>query len=256
MKLIIDIKILGLILVSLVFLACMTQTNENQLFTEQQSQINSVQNISQAEIPAVVKKNKLEEPRQVEFYNIENSLGLLITDEEKRYKPGSTITIFNQDGSVWFKFTFPDQTNNEVIKLYKENLRPFRLMPNEYWVVFNCVGQNRDYYKVVVNEDTKLKKFVKKENSFFNFITWEQYILDSFAVKFNWKKNPLRKKINGESFDIEMSRRLTFHTEEIKGEWLKIRWYDTDDKEKKQPRFGWIKWKKDNKIIVQIFEVA
>lgn len=219
-------------------------TNVNNMSSYPSTQINSPDTPN-----AQVKKEQIQ---QIEYYDIKYSIGLIITDDNKRYDYGSPIYIYNQDGSIWYQFT-NERVSNEVLEFGNDDLRPFRYQADEILLVFNCVGQDSLYYHVIVNEETKLKKFIRKDSEIFNFITWEEYILKSFAVSFDENKNPLRDKPNGQVINEKISLELPFHPKEIQGNWLKIKWVEKD---KKESKFAWIEWKKDSTIIVNIFETA
>lgn len=194
------------------------------------------------------------EPEDAEFdyYDLKQSLGL-VSIKEIRFGKNQVMRLYNQDGTLWFALSLDDEeTARETIER-KEDFHPFRADHDDWSFVFNCVRQDRRYYHVVVNEDTGSKKFIRKDESHFKLGTWEQYILDCFAVDFKAADNPLREEPNGRPILVAISKGSTFHPDKIDGDWLKVRWSAGDDGTR-GPNFGWIKWKENNRIVIFFFE--
>lgn len=83
------------------------------------------------------------------------------------------------------------------------------------------------------------------------FQTWEEHFLSLFSVGFNEKKNPLRKE---PSLDAEMlyyDQDEFYHPNQIKGEWLQIKYGSESNW-----RYGWIKWKSENNLIIDLYYFA
>lgn len=251
-----EISLIVLLLFVLVFQSCKTQATENNIV----KQNNSAEDINKI-IQSEKLNNSSDEPSQkspkIEYRDISNSLGLVkITD--KAFLKGETVRLYNEDGSLWNEFSlFDENDDGKVYEMIKENndLSPFRADPDSFHFYFDWVGENKQFYKVVVNEETKLQKFIKKDDRHFKADSWEQYTLNCFAVEFDWKNNPLRKEIDGQILHIEKG--LSFKPEEIKGNWLKVISFDLNNiNDKNKSESGWIKWKDDNKIVINFFEDA
>ena len=106
-----------------------------------------------------------------------------------------------------------------------------------------------------MNEKTGLKKFVKKGDSALKFETWEGHIVKAFAVKFDPKENILRDVPDGKVKNVELPEDATFHPAQVNGEWLKVRW-DESRQPKQDAGWGWVKWRDDNQILVELFYFA
>ena len=120
------------------------------------------------------------------------------------------------------------------------------------------VGEDSNRFKVIVNEDTGLKKHVKKADKNLEFETWEKHILKTFAIEFKEKENPLRETPNGKLKKVEFSKIEFFRAVEIKDEWLKVKWdiEPNPNNDSKKTNFGWIKWKEDGKLLIEWFYFA
>lgn len=240
-------------LITLVIQGCVVSNIENQ----PQAQTNSEPAAIKEDLPETPVAPEPPKDAPFDYYNIRTSIGLLHFTE-KRVTDDKVIRLYNDDGSLWFAFSLNDEeTARQTIEGNKD-LQPFRAdMDNSYAFVFNCVGQDRRYYHVVVNEDTGSKKFIRKDDPHFKLGTWEQYILDCFAVDFRASDNPLREEPKGPPITVDASKRPTFHPEKIDGDWLRVRWSEGDD-DTKEIKYGWIKWKEKEKeqIIIYFFEMA
>lgn len=246
-------KIIILTVFSLIFQAC-TRAIESQPQVQPNLTTN-VQDVNRTNPSPVagVKKDPVKAP-QIDLYDIKSSLGLVGT-KDKEYAKDEFIRIYNRDGSLWYEFSPYDEEKARESIERNENFRPFRYTTDYNWFYFNCVGQDSRYYHVIVNDETGLKKFVRKDDPILKLGTWEMYILDCFAVGFERENNALRDEPNGRPLTGDIPKHLNFHPEKIKGDWLKVRWHDNDD-DKEVPRFGWVRWKENGKIVISVYETA
>jgi len=184
-------------------------------------------------------------------YDISESLGLVRTND-KRYEKGRVIKILNEDGSLWYEMK-PELENQTVFE--SDELDPFRFNKDDAFLVMNCVGEDHRYYHVIVNEETKLKKYVKKDDPVFLLDTWQNYILDCFAVDFDQSTNPLLDAPDGSPFSIALGGELTFRPEEIQGDWLKLQIEQGPERQSVEGS-AWVRWRSDGMMILQLFEIA
>jgi len=189
---------------------------------------------------------------------IGNELGVLEAKIET-YK--ENIVIYNQDGSVWMQFDFDYEnklenknryTFDDVKKLYNWNndFNPYAFHIDYSLLMFICTEIEGDRYKVIVNKETGLEKYINKEN-FWILRNWQDHIVHSVAsIDFDKEKNAVRLKPTEETAILKMSVDIDPVIEpiEINGDWLKIRYWEND-----REMTGWIRWKIDNQIIVTLF---
>ena len=171
------------------------------------------------------------------------------------------IVILNKDGSTWTKFDFDFEnkldnkdsyTFDDIKRLYNWNddFKPYAFHIDNSLLMFICTGVNDDKYKVVVNKETGLEKYIKKEN-FWILRNWQEHIIHSVvSIDFEIKSNPIRSNPNDEATIIKVSANIDPVIEpiEINGDWLKIRYWQNE-----REMIGWIKWKICNQIILKLF---
>jgi len=189
---------------------------------------------------------------------IGNELGVL---EAKIETFKENIVIYNQDGSVWMQFDFDyvnklknkdSYTIDDIKKLYnwENDFNPYAFNIDYSLLMFICTGTEGDRYKVIVNKETELEKYINKENIWI-LRNWQDHILNSVAsIDFDKNTNSIRNKPTLESEIIEFGENIDPVIEpiEMKGDWLKIKYWDNDIE-----KTGWIEWKTDNQIIVTLF---
>ena len=171
------------------------------------------------------------------------------------------IVILNKDGSTWTKFDFDFEnkldnkdsyTFDDIKRLYNWNddFKPYAFHIDNSLLMFICTGVNDDKYKVIVNKETGLEKYIKKEN-FWILRDWQDHIIHSVvSIDFEIKSNPIRSNPNDEATIIKVSANIDPVIEpiEINGDWLKIRYWQNE-----REMIGWIKWKICNQIILKLF---
>ena len=125
--------------------------------------------------------------------SIKNTIGVItLNDQRIENRDKDIIQIYNQDGSLWYEFSFYDDSDR---KFDGSNLdfRPFAFHQDYFLIVLKCVGADANRYEVVVNESTGLRKYVRKNDRTFMFQTWEDHILHHLPfVGFDQSTNPLR----------------------------------------------------------------
>ncbi len=187
---------------------------------------------------------------EVQPYDLRNSIGQLKTTDDA-VKAGK-VDIYQKDGSFWYSYKFIEDNGEKPEK--NEYFKPFRYSGDGY-IVFNLVGESKDFYEVVSNEETGDKKFVKKNSPLFERQKWEKYILDCYAIEFDSDSNPLHSSPKGGNV-VELSSAPTlFFPVEISGDWLKVKWNDGGDKSKDENR-GWVKWRGNGQMIIRLFETS
>jgi hypothetical protein len=149
------------------------------------------------------------------------------------------LQLYNESGDVWRSFKVTDTFADN-------NIEPFAQKVENNVLVFRCVGIKGEFYKVVVNEEEKITKYLKGSSPYFNYETWPERLLHVFSVDFDYKKNPLRTQPSSKASVIKFDPDQFYHPIEVKGDWLKVK--DHDDN-----KVGWIKWRcKDGDLMIQI----
>jgi hypothetical protein len=139
---------------------------------------------------------------------------------------------------------------------------------------FACVGQTENAYQVLINHSQTKYLPRKKE---YQFQTWDQYLLQSFGIKRKTDETDenekplttLRKAASDSADAISLpAGHEMFCAMEVQGDWLKVQYdcfyNDEDSKYEGQPCHnyidkctdavsGWLRWRKDNKLLVDIF---
>ncbi len=193
-----------------------------------------------------------------ERHLIGKELGVLEAKIET-YK--ENIVIYNQDGSVWMQFDFDyenkvknkyNYTFDDIKKLYNWNndFNPYVFNIDNTLLMFICTGIEEDRYKIVVNKETGLEKYIQKED-FWILRSWEDHIVHSVvSIDFDTKANPLRSKPTKDSEKIKLGENIdpVIVPIEIKDDWLKIKYWENDIE-----KTGWIIWNLNNQIIVNLY---
>jgi hypothetical protein len=227
---------MGKVLISLLCLLsaflCNPQQRPKELLLKEESGLSEAQAIPLNNTIGVVTLNK-------QAFNSDKSRG---------------IQIFNKDGTLWYEIHFYSRGGGGKLASQSVDFRPLSLHLDYFVLALKCVGKEGSLLKVVVNEITGLTKFVNSKDELLKIETWENHILHLFAVSFNPLKNPLLDRPSGNAKPIRIPKDVFFHPSRIKGDWLMVRW-DVIDKSGKI-KYGWVKWRESNKLIVNFYYFA
>lgn len=138
---------------------------------------------------------------------------------------------------------------------------------------FACTGETENAYRVLINR-SETKYLPKKQ---IQFETWEQYLLHSFGVR---RKTAVTEEEDKPLTDLRITPSDTaailplpaghemFCAMQVQGDWLQVKYdcfyNDEDSKYEGQPchtfidkcdnaQTGWIRWRQDNKLLIDIF---
>ena len=231
------LKVVIVFLVSFLFVSCAkAPTEPNRVANNSNAAPANAGNANANQAPPATPKSA----RQ----NLEGVIGLVMLDEG--YKGKDPLKLYDQDGRVWREFK-PAAVSPDV--------KPLVLDAKASALVMKCTSQDDTRYEVIVNEDTGTRKFVKKDDKAFRFETWERYLLQIAAVKFNDGENKVLDLPQGNRKNVLVPMQSTvFLPIQVKGEWLKVEWETEAGKGLKD--FGWIRWRDGNALLIEIIPGA
>jgi hypothetical protein len=169
---------------------------------------------------------------------------LLYTDSLQMHN--QILNIFNQDRSI---FTSIESSNGNEPASDKLEGQILAYYPDYYIVHFNAAKLNEGVYKVKVGNESKIINV----NRYAEFLRLPDYVLKFFAT--TNAENPLRispsesaSKIEGLDYE-----QLSFNCLEISGDWVKVACNAECEgcPEGNSDIIGWIRWRKDGKIIIK-----
>lgn len=154
----------------------------------------------------------------------------------KTYKSKDLLTLYNSNHSKWKSFNFNDNFQDDEID-------PYAMKPENTLLIFKYLGKENGFYKVIVDENKKLIKYIKESDSNFKYQTIKDHILTVFSVEFNEKENPLRLEPTDKSKTVFANQNSFYYPIKTNENWLMVE----DDNN----NFFWIKWcdEKGNLIL-------
>lgn len=175
----------------------------------------------------------------------------------KKYKDSHMLTLYNEDGTVWYNFSiaFTAEREKKFWRNRKKGFHPFAegspvsKGPSIHtFIILRLVGKSDNWYKVEINEETQETKYVLKDDPMWTKIGADYWLVSSGKVFLNKDKLMLYDKPNGKV--IEKSRD-TIHQElrvfKVDGDWI---YTETRHKYTGEKISGWIRWQKGRKLLV------
>ena len=178
---------------------------------------------------------------------LESALGVLVP---WHYGEHDTVRIVNDDGSLWYKFSFYYDDSDGKWDFPNADFAPRAFNPDHFLLTLDVIEANGNQYTVVVNSETGLRKRVKKAR-FLRFLTWDQYVLTAFAVTFDRIDNPIRVLPDPSARVILFARGTEYQPEAVQGDWLKVKWG-----RERAEHHGWIRWKSGGRLLVTMYPYA
>ena len=166
-------------------------------------------------------------------------------------KPNDTIFLKNNDGSIWHKFSFYYDDSDGKYDFENEKFKPYSFNPDYFNLSLFVVNKNENSYSVIANHETGLIKEIDNDNKALKFQTLEEYFIKNiYSINFDNKNNPIRKSYNSGEI-ISLSENKEFYPVEIKVHWMKIKWKSDQGWQE-----GWIEWRDDKCLLIDVFYYA
>jgi hypothetical protein len=119
---------------------------------------------------------------------------------------------------------------------------------------FRVIESNAKYFKVILNETTKEIGYIKIEESpkkRHNYESWEHYLQRVQMIHVNDKAS-IYDQPNGIKINV-IDNQCYLKVVDVKNEWVKIKPAEgIVGNEKYQDKKGWIKWRNNNTIFIEI----
>jgi hypothetical protein len=243
------LTIISLVSTLLVSQACSAETTSKQALPSNEINRNEMRSGNNENTDKITTQDNVAAKPDKTF--IGNTKGLLVLNSQRPDRK-DFIRFYNDDGALWYEFTFYYDDSDGNYEYENENFAPFAFHQDYFLLALRLAGEDKNRYEVIVNEETGLRKFVKKSDPALKFETWEDHILKVFAVEFDPRENALRDGPGGNVKNPNLPQDATFRPVQISGEWLKVRW-DRSEQPKKDVESGWVRWRDNSQILVDLF---
>ncbi len=154
--------------------------------------------------------------------------------------------IYNADKTIWYEFSWDEKSPIYMFKNKKADFKPFDPFVL-YGLNIRVIAQSENWYKVVVNEETKETKYTLKSDPNLVYVSF-WYIFDGDGdgygfVRFDCEKNPLRETPNGKPIEHTCTSERAV-VKKMEGEWLYVEMYYNRSVK------GWIRGRIEGKVLV------
>ena len=173
----------------------------------------------------------------------ELGIGFIIASDPYKYENGSHYDRFFTDKGLTTRWT-------------GANIFPFFYKPDYALYHFICLEKTTKYYKLLINDSSTA--YVANDASFY-FKTWDMMLMDA-SVKRLSTDNPIKEKWTNESrtvtYNCKSGQLQVEDVIEIGGQyWLHVSFSPTCEDaidQNAQRKYGWIKWRTKDKLLVDI----
>ena len=184
---------------------------------------------------------------------IKNTKGVVVLGQ---YQKSDFVRFYNRDGTLWYEFSYFYDDANGKFEYANHDFRPFAFHQDHFLLVLKCTDINEKFFEVIVNEETGLRKYVKANDPVFKFETWQRLVLSTFAVNFETKTNPVLEAPAGQTREDFWGKDITLRPIEIRGDWLRIEWQTTPRSTNNNNATGWVRWKQDGNLLIELYFFA
>ncbi len=169
----------------------------------------------------------------------EETVLYLYAEESLNAKPGDK----NPTDSI----TFKKLGYNIVMDHYPEWFEPVmeKLDYNIFYISVKKLGSS--YVEIIANEETGKTTYVESHTG--QFVTWEEFLLKMHSVEFASEGQKLFDNPMVKSAGKVYSQHTFFRPKYVQGDWMQVEVLG-DDFEPTGQR-GWLRWRKDNQLLIR-----
>lgn len=204
-------------------------------------------------------------PPEISAFEPAEGVAVFAADEGTLAKAGHKIAIYGADGEVLKRI---DARDDSLGSLGGEEGDFFPLLfsngaSRDFAIELRITGRSENWIRVVVHEtrEPKTMGYLKADDPMFKKLSWEDWVLAHFNIRFDAVKNPVLDQPDGSPKAVSIPDEPLIKADEVKGDWVLIRWMEHEPmeptaewlRENKPENAGWIRWRKDGEIVIEEF---
>ncbi|WP_120274341.1 hypothetical protein [Mangrovibacterium diazotrophicum] len=183
--------------------------------------------------------------------NPENYPTIQFYKNKEDTKPIKSIKIFDDKEINSFNI-------KDLDLIEKEWFKPLHINLDYYIFYFQCSNVDANWYQIIVDEESNLKYWIKKSPDL-KYLSWEKFICETVTVRpIDTISNPILISPNLNSEKCKKQLVDCLMPIETKGDWLKVKvepaicdkTFEMKDDEIFE---GYIRWRKDDKLLIEYF---
>ena len=137
--------------------------------------------------------------------------------------------------------------------LRKDDLNFYKSHLYRLW--FRTIGEYRKgWYKVILDETTRKKAYIRKDDERLSFVTWEEEFCENMDTV-NFHGHKLYDRTKGKLIEMDDDEKSYCCILQTEGDWMQVGKRLRSDM---QDHLGWLRWRNDNGILpgIRTFNVV
>lgn len=130
----------------------------------------------------------------------------------------------------------------------------------DFAIEMMALRRSRNWIEVVIHENKEPQRrgYIRADDRRFRFLEWREWVLGHFNIRFSADQNPVLDAPEGKPKTVELPKEPLIKPEEVKGDWVRIRWVRHEPDEpsvrdiaRSHPdNEGWIRWRSKGKVVI------
>ncbi|MCT8340994.1 hypothetical protein MG296_13095 [Flavobacteriaceae bacterium TK19130] len=104
-----------------------------------------------------------------------------------------------------------------------------------------------EYVEIIANEETGKTTYMKRHTG--EFVSWEEFLLSIHSVEFDSEGQKVYDHWKVKSAGRVYDRNTFFRPKYIEGDWMEVEILDSNFRS--TGKTGWIRWRKDGKLLIR-----
>jgi hypothetical protein len=163
----------------------------------------------------------------------------------EEFQNAGDMRMFDADGSLWYRFSLDRKSPEYFLTQAKAEFAPFATYPSLPVAVFlRIVAESPNWYKVEVNEKTRVTKYISKSDKSWTAAKWESWLQRRRQIKVDFDKTPMKDLPGGKVIEPKYVGEYQVTYIKADGDWAYIKLGFKD------VQYGWIQWKKGRDLLI------
>lgn len=172
-----------------------------------------------------------------------NTILKLYTDPYGK-EPKRVLEFFTEENT--------ESLDMKDIENHEKWLKPEGFTLEEGQIIFRCKSEERFWIEIIVNNETGESFWLKKTKAI-DLNTWDGFLKGAFMISRNEFPQEIRTQPSNEAKEVQFDGEECFQVKTVKGDWIQIFTAPHCDDISGNLKSGWIRWKDENKLLIDYF---
>jgi hypothetical protein len=173
---------------------------------------------------------------------------VLIAGSTTHYETPDTVKVLNKNNSLYLNI-YKDE-NHKMIHPQIDSIAIRAFYPDYDIVIFDA-NKKANFYQIFINGQEKKINFSEG----LKYLDWNEFIGKVYVGV--TQKSPLKVSKDKNADVVQNFKQYYYEVIDVKGDWIKVQcWKDCGGCPVDKKIEGWVKWRDENKLLLDLYYIC